>query len=63
MMNRSELIFGISLLGFSTATVGDYNTPLMFDFALKRLLRVDQSRFPANVFETRRFFNPIPEAT
>jgi len=39
-----------------------YN-PLMFDFALKRLLRFEQSSFPASVFETRRFFNPIPEAT
>ena len=32
------------------------HNPLLFDFALKRLLRHDQSAFPASVFETRRFF-------
>jgi len=61
-MNRRQFIFGISLLRFSTATVGDC-TSLMFNFALKRLLRFEEFSFPASVFETRRFFNPIPEAT
>jgi mannonate dehydratase len=32
------------------------HNPLLFDFALKRLLRQGQHRFPASVFETRRFF-------
>ena len=32
-----------------------YN-PIMFDFALKRLLRFEGSTFPTNVFETKRFF-------
>lgn len=32
-----------------------YN-PLLFDFALKRLLRSGEHTFPASVFETRRFF-------
>lgn len=32
------------------------HNPLLFDFALKRLLRHDQTAFPASVFETRRFF-------
>lgn len=32
-----------------------YN-PLLFDFALKRLLRSGESQFPVSVFETRRFF-------
>jgi mannonate dehydratase len=32
------------------------HNPLLFDFALKRLLRIDQTAFPASVFETRRFF-------
>lgn len=32
-----------------------YN-PLMFDFALKRLLAFDDVHFPAQTFETRRFF-------
>jgi uncharacterized protein len=32
-----------------------YN-PLMFDFALKRLLALDGVGFPAQTFETRRFF-------
>lgn len=32
-----------------------YN-PIMFDFALKRLLRFEGSVFPTNVFETKRFF-------
>lgn len=35
--------------------VRGYN-PLLFDFALKRLLRLDGYGFPANVFETRKFF-------
>lgn len=30
--------------------------PLLFDFALKRLLSFEQQRFPPGVFETRRFF-------
>jgi len=33
-----------------------YN-PLLFDFALKRLLRYGEHQFPASVFETRRFFD------
>ena len=32
-----------------------YN-PLLFDFALKRLLNFEGQSFPASVFETRRFF-------
>jgi mannonate dehydratase len=32
-----------------------YN-PLLFDFALKRLLKLDGSGFPASVFQTRDFF-------
>ena len=32
-----------------------YN-PILFDFALKRLLRFENSVFPNNVFETKRFF-------
>ena len=32
-----------------------YN-PIMFDFALKRLLRFEGSTFSTNVFETKRFF-------
>lgn len=32
------------------------HNPLLFDFALKRLLRFGQHQFPASVFETRRFF-------
>lgn len=35
----------------------NYN-PLMFDFALKRLLAYEGIRFPLQVFETRRFFQP-----
>ena len=35
--------------------VRSYN-PLLFDFALKRLLRFEQYSFPISVFETRRFF-------
>ena len=33
------------------------HNPLLFDFALKRLLRLDGRAFPASVFETRRFFD------
>ncbi|MEK6750193.1 MAG: amidohydrolase [Pseudomonadota bacterium] len=29
---------------------------MLFDFASKRLLRLDQTKFPNSVFETRRFF-------
>lgn len=32
------------------------HNPLLFDFALKRLLRLEQHQFPSSVFETRRFF-------
>lgn len=32
-----------------------YN-PIMFDFALKRLLRFEGSAFPVSVFETKKFF-------
>lgn len=32
------------------------HNPLLFDFALKRLLRLGQQQFPSSVFETRRFF-------
>jgi predicted TIM-barrel fold metal-dependent hydrolase len=35
-----------------------YN-PLLFDFALKRLLRFEQYSFPTQVFETRRFFESV----
>lgn len=36
------------------------HNPLLFDFALKRLLHSDQRRFPSSVFETRRFFERKP---
>ncbi len=36
-------------------TIRLYN-PIMFDFALKRLLRFEGKSFPTNVFETKRFF-------
>ena len=36
-------------------TIRLYN-PILFDFALKRLLSFEGKSFPANVFETRRFF-------
>jgi mannonate dehydratase len=36
------------------------HNPLLFDFALKRLLRLGQQQFPLNVFETRRFFDRKP---
>jgi mannonate dehydratase len=36
------------------------HNPLLFDFALKRLLRLGQHQFPASVFETRRFFERKP---
>jgi mannonate dehydratase len=32
------------------------HNPLLFDFALKRLLHFGQHRFPPSTFETRRFF-------
>jgi mannonate dehydratase len=32
------------------------HNPLLFDFALKRLLRLGEHQFPPSVFETRRFF-------
>ena len=35
------------------------HNPLLFDFALKRLLRFGEQSFPASVFETRRFFAPL----
>jgi mannonate dehydratase len=35
-----------------------YN-PLLFDFALKRLLRNGSAQFPVSVFETRRFFDKL----
>lgn len=33
------------------------HNPLLFDFALKRLLKADDKQFPNAVFETRRFFD------
>ncbi len=36
------------------------HNPLLFDFALKRLLRSRQGGLPARVFETRRFFERTP---
>jgi len=33
------------------------HNPLLFDFALKRLLRFGEQAFPVSVFETRRFFS------
>lgn len=36
-------------------TLLGYN-PLLFDFALKRLLRSGEYQFPVSIFETRRFF-------
>lgn len=35
-----------------------YN-PLLFDFALKRLIQFNGVSFPANLFETRRFFETV----
>ncbi|TCV89570.1 amidohydrolase family protein [Sulfurirhabdus autotrophica] len=32
------------------------HNPLLFDFALKRLVSLGKRQFPSNVFETRRFF-------
>lgn len=34
------------------------HNPLLFDFVLKRTLRVNGRRLPAQVFETRQFFEP-----
>jgi mannonate dehydratase len=34
------------------------HNPLLFDFVLKRHLRVGSHRLPANIFETRQFFAP-----
>jgi mannonate dehydratase len=34
------------------------HNPILFDFVLKRSLRLDGKAFPASVFETRRFFQP-----
>lgn len=36
------------------------HNPLLFDFALKRLLRMGPHRFPSSVFETSRFFERKP---
>lgn len=36
-----------------------YN-PLMFDFALKRLIRYQGKRFAPRAFETRMFFTSLP---
>ena len=33
-----------------------YN-PLMFDFAVKRLIQADGVNFANNIFETRKFFD------
>ena len=58
----------LSLLSVSTAMLGymaavpvldaiqGYN-PLLFDFVLKRHLRMAGNGLPATVFETRRFFD------
>ena len=35
------------------------HNPLLFDFALKRLLRNGAAQFPVSVFETRRFFDKL----
>jgi uncharacterized protein len=35
-----------------------YN-PILFDFALKRLLRFEGNAFPTSLFETKHFFNPL----
>jgi uncharacterized protein len=37
-------------------TLRDYN-PLMFDFAVKRLIKFEDTSFAANIFETRPFFD------
>ena len=39
------------------------HNPLLFDFALKRLLKLDRQRFPVSVFETRKFFEVAEHAT
>jgi mannonate dehydratase len=36
------------------------HNPLLFDFALKRLLKLGQKQFPSSIFETRRFFERKP---
>ncbi|MBI2959588.1 MAG: amidohydrolase family protein [Betaproteobacteria bacterium] len=38
------------------------HSPLLFDFVLKRSLRLAGRGFPASVFETRGFFEPHPNA-
>jgi hypothetical protein len=35
------------------------HNPLLFDFVLKRSLRLGEQRFPASIFETRKFFEGI----
>lgn len=39
--------------------IRNYN-PLLFDFVLKRQLRIDKHRFPVDVFHTREFFLAKP---
>lgn len=39
------------------------HNPLLFDFALKRLLRFEGQGFPVSTFETRRFFTPASSAS
>ena len=50
----SENLLAAEAVPVLTAVQG-YN-PLLFDFALKRLLRSGEFQFPVSVFETRRFF-------
>ncbi len=36
------------------------HNPLLFDFVLKRALRSNGKALPGSIFETRRFFDPLP---
>jgi len=48
LLEESHLLF--------LQTLRDYN-PLMFDFAVKRLIKFEDTSFAANIFETRPFFD------
>lgn len=54
-LHRAGLLDETHLLFLQT--LRDYN-PLMFDFAVKRLINIDGTSFAASTFETRPFFDP-----
>ena len=59
-MNRRQFLLGLGVTGEGNhvdfmEAIRLYN-PIMFDFALKRLLKFEGKPFPSNVFETRKFF-------